>query len=76
VKVGLSLKDYYEGLTGSRRFGFFDTGVIASVPLPGEKLSWEVHGGVDLLWLGDSMTALNAGKGFKPVGVFGISVIY
>ncbi len=76
VKVGLSLKDYYEGVTGSQRFGFFDTGLIASVPMPGAKISWEVHAGVDLLWLGDSMKALNAGKGFKPVGIFGISVTY
>jgi hypothetical protein len=76
VKVGLSLKDYYEGPTGSNRFGYFDTGVIASVPLSFLGASWEAHGGVDFLWLGDNMTLLNSGDGFKPVGVIGVSFTY
>ena len=38
----LSLNDYYEGLNGSDMFGYLDTGVIASVPLPSTgKVSWE-----------------------------------
>lgn len=78
VKVGLSLKDYYEGPTGSNRFGYFDTGVIASVPLGfmSGTGAWEVHGGVDFLWLGDNMKLLNSGDGFKPVGVIGLSFAY
>jgi hypothetical protein len=76
VKVGLSLKDYYEGPTGSNTFGYFDTGVIASVPLSFLGASWEAHGGVDFLWLGDNMTLLNSGDGFKPVGVIGVSFTY
>ena len=78
VKVGLSLKDYYEGPTGSNRLGYFDTGVIASVPLGflSGTGSWEAHGGVDFLWFGDNMRLLNSGDRFKPVGVVGVSFAY
>ena len=31
VKTGLSLKDYYEGVSGDSTFGYFDTGAVASV---------------------------------------------
>jgi hypothetical protein len=76
VKVGLSLKDYYEGPTGSNRFGYFDTGLIASVPLAFMGGSWEAHGGVDFLWLGDNMALLNSGDDFKPVGIIGMTFTY
>lgn len=76
VKVGLSVKDYYEGVTGSNRFGYFDTGLIASVPLSFGGGSWEVHGGVDFLWLGDNMALLNSGDDFKPVGIIGMTFTY
>jgi hypothetical protein len=76
VKVGLSVKDYYEGATGSNRFGYFDTGIIASVPLSFGGGSWEVHGGVDFLWLGDNMALLNSGDDFKPVGIIGMTFTY
>ena len=77
VKIGLSLKDYYEGPTGSNRFGYFDTGLIASVPLAiGSTGSWEVHGGVDFLWLGDNLALLNSDDSFKPVGIIGLSFTY
>jgi hypothetical protein len=76
VKVGLSLKDYYEGPTGSNTFGYFDTGIIASVPFSLLGTSWEVHGGVDFLWLGDNMALLNSGDDFKPVGIIGMTFTY
>jgi hypothetical protein len=77
VKLGLSLNDYYEGSTGSNTFGYFDTGLIASVPLPSTgNVNWEVHGGVDFLWLGDNMKILNGDDGFKPVGVVGFTLSY
>jgi hypothetical protein len=76
AKLGLGLKDYYEGPTGSNRFGYFDTGVIASVPLSFLGASWEAHGGVDFLWLGDNMALLNSGNAFKPVGTIGVSFTY
>jgi hypothetical protein len=77
VKFGLSLADYYEGPAGSDTFGYADTGAIASVPLPATgKAAWELHGGVDFLWLGDNLTRLNGGDGFKPVGTVGFTVTY
>jgi hypothetical protein len=78
AKIGLSLKDYYEGPTGSNRFGFFDLGGIASVPLAflNGKSTWEVHGGLDILWLGDNTRILNHGDRVKPIGVVGLSVTY
>lgn len=78
AKLGLSLKDYYEGATGSNKFGYFDLGGIVSVPLAfmNGKSTWEVHGGVDILWLGDNMKLLNGGDGVKPVATIGFSVIY
>lgn len=77
VKTGLSLKDYYEGPFGSSRFGFFDTGAIASVPvIAGKAGALEIHGGVDFLWLGDNTKFLNGDDGFRPVGVFGFTFTY
>jgi hypothetical protein len=78
VKLGLSVKDYYEGPTGSNRFGYFDTGLIASVPLAfmPSKTAWEVHGGVDVLWLGDNLRLLNRSDRVQPVGILGLSVTY
>jgi len=77
VKIGLSLKDYYEGPAGSDRVGYFDTGIIASVPLAFMNGgAWEVHGGVDVLWFGDNMKLLNAGDRVKPVGIIGLSFTY
>ena len=76
VKIGLSLADYYEGPLGNDRFGFFDTGLIASVPLTSGSVSWDIHGGVDLLWFGDNLTVANGGDGFKPVGSIGIGFSY
>jgi hypothetical protein len=78
AKLGLSLKDYYEGLEGDKSFGYFDLGGILSVPLAfmNGKTTWEIHGGVDILWLGDTPKAFNGGDGVKAVGVIGFSMIY
>ena len=78
AKLGLSLNDYYEGANGSDGFGYFDLGGILSVPLAfmNGKTTWEIHGGVDILWLGENMKALNGGDGVKAVGVIGFSMIY
>jgi hypothetical protein len=78
VKLGLSLRNYYEGPSGGDTFGYFDTGLIASIPLAfmPTKTAWEVHGGVDVLWLGDNLRLLNRSDRIKPVGIFGLSVTY
>ena len=78
LKLGLSVQDYYEGPTPNEHFGYFDTGLIASVPLAfmPAGTSWEIHGGVDFLWLGDNLRALNRSDSSKPVGILGLSVTY
>lgn len=76
VRLGVSLKDYYEGIHGSDRFGFFSTGLIASVPVTTGKVVWDIHGGLDVCWLGRNMKALNASDGIKPIGIFGVTMTY
>jgi hypothetical protein len=77
VKLGLSLKDYYEGFGASmpgNTFGFFDLGLQLSIPAASGKAgSLEVHGGFDVLWLGDNLKALNGDDGVKPVVLVGVT---
>jgi hypothetical protein len=81
VKTGLGLNHYYEGaalgLGGQDHFGYFDTGLSLSVPVvSGKSGSLEVHGGFDLMWLGDTLKAFNLGDGFKPVTLVGFTYSY
>jgi hypothetical protein len=77
VKVGLSLKDYYEGPLGNDGFGYFDTGAQLSVPaISGKAGALEIHGGIDIQWLGDNMKLLNEGDGVKPIGLIGFTYTY
>ena len=77
AKVGLSLRDYYEGANGSDTFGYVDVGLIAGVPLsflPGG--SWDLHGGIDVLFLGTALEAINGGKAVKPVFSIGLGAAF
>ena len=58
IKVGLSLKDYYEHpITGQdNKFGYIDGGVLVTVPFA-EKFN--VHGGVNVLGFGDTTAFFN-----------------
>lgn len=76
LRLGVSLKDYYEGPAGSDTFGFFSTGVVASVPITAGKVTWDVHGGVEMCRLGRNLKALNANDAVKPVGIFGVTLTY
>lgn len=77
VKTGLSVNKYYEGPTGDNHFGYFDTGLQLSVPVvSGKGGALEVHGGVDLMWLGDNLKLLNRDDGFKPVSLIGFTFTY
>jgi hypothetical protein len=58
VKLGLSLKDYYELAGEDQKFGYIVGGALFTVPLSGGK--WNVHGGVDFYGLGDATGAANA----------------
>jgi hypothetical protein len=61
VRVGLSLGDYYESLTGDDTFGFLSVAGIVTVPLssaPTKVGTWNIHGGVEYLLLGDRNEAV------------------
>jgi hypothetical protein len=92
IKLGMSLSDYYEYPTltdpdtledhvdagEDKKFGFFDIGALVTMPLPVPSRfgSWNVHGGVDFLMLGDTTEALNNNESTKFTGLFGIGVSY
>jgi hypothetical protein len=82
VKVGLSLKDYYEFGGVDYTFGFFDVGGLVTVPIskiPVSFGSWNVHGGVDYLRLGDGAVGLGLGtdgKKNQAVVMGGIGMTY
>jgi hypothetical protein len=37
---------------------------------------WDVHGGLDVSWLGTNTKFLNGNDAMKPVGIFGITITY
>jgi hypothetical protein len=72
VKVGLSLDNYYEGADGDERFGFFSLAGIVTVPFssaPTRFGSWNVHGGVEYLRLGDRNQAFGEHQVVGSIGV-------
>ena len=78
VKVGLSLDDYYEGGPGGgdERFGFFSIAGIVTVPftsMPTNLGTWNVHGGVEYLRLGERNQAFGENQ---VVGSIGIGFTY
>ncbi|MEO8070823.1 MAG: hypothetical protein ABI652_05440 [Acidobacteriota bacterium] len=86
IKLGLSLKDYYQGFKedgsyGDNKFGYFDIGANVSVPLSGMKMgAWEAHGGLDFYVFGKNRKVQQEGddepKSVKPVLSFGFSAIF
>jgi len=89
VKLGLGLSNYYEQLNTdnsitSDEFGFFDVGGLVTFPLKGVPSSfgsWNVHAGLDLLFLGDMTRNLNRGadgndSSTQAVFLFGIGLTY
>jgi hypothetical protein len=78
VKVGLSLNDYYEGLIDDETFGFFSIGGVVTVPFssaPTRFGSWNIHGGVEFLMLGDRNEAV-FGDSSHVIGSIGIGLSY
>jgi len=79
VRLGLSLGDYYELDGTDHRFGFFSIGAQLTIPLTGLPArfgSWNIHGGADLLRLGATTKAANAGEGTKVVARVGVGLAY
>ena len=78
-KLGMSLKDYYEGFDGDQKFGFVDIGALLTMPIKGIPPSygaWNFHAGADLFFFGKTTEALNSGDNMKVTGLFGIGVSY
>lgn len=79
VKLGMSLGNYYELDGDDHAFGYLGIGGLVTIPLSGSTSSfgaWNIHGGVDVLTLGDTPKAFNAGDTRKVVGLVGIGVRY
>ena len=80
ARVGVSLKNYYQGFDGDHRFGFFDVGGLLTVPLNrsgGAYGRWNLHGGVDVYLLGDTpKVVFNNGSKTKIVGLVGLGLRY
>ena len=78
MKVGLSLSDYYEGADGDDTFGFFSVAGVVTVPFtsaPTRFGSWNIHGGVEFLFLGDRNEAV-FGDTRYVIGSIGIGLSY
>lgn len=76
VKAGFSLGDYYENLLGDERFGFLSVGGRVSRTIAdGAAGRWNVHGGADLVVLGDR-SAIVLGSDTTIVGSAGIGFSY
>jgi hypothetical protein len=76
VKVGLSLDDYYELGDTDNAFGFASLGGFVSVPLGGASKigQWQLRGGVELHWFGETTKAFNGDDGFQPTALVGIAI--
>ncbi len=72
VKVGFSLGDYYESFDGDETFGFFSLAGIVTVPftsMPTTFGTWNVHGGIEYLRLGERNQTFGANNVIGSVGI-------
>ena len=81
VKIGTSLKDYYETGAGDSKFGYLQFGAKAGMPISGIKAgAWEFHAGMDFFVFPDKRKVQQDGdnepKGFKPVLNVGFSATF
>jgi hypothetical protein len=86
LKLGLNVTDYYHHpLTDEdHHLGFFDVGGLVTIPLtgiPSQFGAWNIHGGADLLILGEATEAFNRNKDGETnknqfIGLFGIGLSY
>jgi hypothetical protein len=79
VKLGLSLKNYYQLSGEDHPFGYLDVGAQLAWPLnkvPGRFGAWNIHGGLDVYTFGDATKEFNDGDAAKLVGVVGFGVSY
>lgn len=76
VKVGLSLRDYYELAGKDNTFGFVSIAGIVTVPLGRTSRAgqWNVHGGLEFQSLGETTKVFNGGDRSKTVALFGFGL--
>jgi hypothetical protein len=79
LKLGFSLGDYYEADGEDNGFGFFDIGALVTVPFssaPTTFGTWNLHGGVNYLALGDGTKSFNVKDGTPEGGqvIFSIGI--
>ena len=81
LKFGFSLGDYYEADEEDNGFGFFDIGALFTVPFssaPTKFGTWNLHGGVNFLALGDGTKSFNVkdgeAKGSQVIASIGIGM--
>jgi hypothetical protein len=83
LKLGFSLSDYYEANGKDNGFGYFDIGVLFTVPFstaPTKFGTWNLHGGVDFFALGDGTKYFNVKdgtpEGSQVIASIGIGMTY
>ena len=77
IKVGMSLKNYYELAGVDHTFGYLSLGAVATVPLgDGAYGGWNVHGGVEFQSLGNTPEAFNGGDQTKLIVSIGVGLSY
>ena len=80
IKFGFSLSDYYESGGEDHKIRLLRHRRSDRNPVhrsvPSNYGTWNVHGGVDFLALGDTTKALNDDSSSKVVGLIGIGVSY
>jgi hypothetical protein len=78
IKVGLSLRDYYELVGVDQKFGYLSLAAVATVPLSGstDYGTWNLHGGFEFLSLGNTPEAFNGGDQSHIVLSVGLGFVY
>ena len=81
LRIGASLKNYYEVGDEASRFGFALAGADARVPLRWLRLpQWEARAGIDVVLQGERLRFAQAGderaRVIKPVLTFGVHARY
>jgi hypothetical protein len=76
VKVGLSLRDYYELGNRDNRFGFGSVGGVVSVPLGRRSQIGQLHarGGFEVQGLGETTRLFNGGDRYQTMASVGVTM--
>jgi hypothetical protein len=78
IKLGMSLKDYYELDGEDNKFGFFSVAGVVTIPLGGMTSagSWSLRGGVEYQALGTTTKFYNNDDSNRIIGSFGFAFSY